>query len=195
MSDKLEALIDAAVSRALERVEATVQEKFDTLTAANDALAKKNRQLLREKKLAEGKVEDDRSPAMKAADRILNGEPLRASNEISEVRITRAEARNHAMYREKQALAAKRGVSLKVIDDASSDAAAPTESNVGMFDDPLRGVTYANAKLVREVGITRLKQLARQKGHELRYFVSRQDLPNTAYDLHDEAQSKGGADG
>lgn len=190
MSENTEALIDAAVRRAMAQVEGSIQEKFDALTASNEALAKKNRQLLREKKFAEGKPEDTRTPAMIAADRLLQGDrPDQA--QTPEIRITRTEARDTSKYREKRALAEKRGVPLRIIDDTEGRSSERILSNVGLFDDPLRGVTYANSKLVREVGILRLKQIAKQKGHALQYFAAREDLPQTAQPLHDNAQKEG----
>ena len=190
MSDNLEAIIDAAVQRAIGGVEDSVQEKFDALAASNDALANKNRQLLREKKLVEGKAGDTRSPAMIAADRLLQGDRLDQAK-ASEIRITRTEARDASKYREKRALAAKRGIPLRIIDDTEHRSSERTLSNVGLFDDDQRGVTYANSKLVREVGILRLKQIAKQKGHTLQYFSAREDLPLAAQPLHDNAQKEG----
>jgi hypothetical protein len=185
MSGNLEALIDATISRALERFEGTVQEKFDALTASNEALAGKNRQLLREKKLAEGKPSDTRSPAEKAADRLLGKDEIGVA--ADEVRITRTEARDTAIYREKRADAQRRGVPLRIIDDTENRTSERVGSSISMFDDPLRGVTYANSKLVREIGIVRLKQIARAKGHALQYFSAREDLPDHAWSLHDAA--------
>lgn len=190
MSDNLEAIIDAAVHRAMAKVDGAIQEKFDALTASNEALAKKNRQLLREKKFAEGKPEDTRTPAMIAADRLLQGERLDQAP-VPEIRITRTEARDASKYREKRALAEKRGVPLRIIDDTEHRSSERILSSVGLFDDDLRGVTYANSKLVREVGILRLKQIAKQKGHTLQYFSAREDLPQTAQLLHDDAQKEG----
>jgi hypothetical protein len=197
---QLSALINAAVREAVERTTAELTSQFETATAG---LRKNRDELLAEKKTGEGKQPvthdnfdewlaglDQRIAKLKS-DPVVTGKNAQApTSPVREHTITRDQARSGQAYREAKAAAEKAGVPLRILDENAS-AEQRRSSPVKLVHDEIGGVLHANIELVEKHGQQRMRQLAAEKGAQLRVFRSVEDLPDDAAAKHAETIASG----
>jgi hypothetical protein len=197
---QLSALINAAVREAVERTTAELTSQFETATAG---LRKNRDELLAEKKTGEGKQPvthdnfdewlaglDQRIAKLKN-DPVVTGKNAQAPTSlVREHTITREQARSGQAYREAKAAAEKAGVPLRILDE-NAPAEQRRSSPVKLVHDEIGGVLHANIELVEKHGQQRMRQLAAEKGAQLRVFRSVEDLPDDAAAKHAETIASG----
>ena len=191
--NQIEAIVEAAVTAALEKATAAFEKRVE-------GLVKKNSELLHEKKQLEGKAQTDAiseaaNQAIRIADKLLGTTPGNPdASSPGPVVFDRAHerARDPAYYQELKAEAKRRGVELTFIDSSKPDR--PEQSAAVHFRDPLRGIVYVSREQVREVGYQNLQRNVAQADDKIRIFSYRHELPDHALSLHDAAlRGEGGA--
>lgn len=201
---QLAALIDAAVREAVDRTTQQLTAKFETDTAG---LRKNRDDLLAEKKGGEGKqrsweeviADFDKHHAestervrklIEQGDRLMGKSSQQVAPAVTEHTISREDARYGERYREAKEAAEKAGVPLRIVDEN----APPQErrsSPVKLVHDEIGGVLHANIELVEKHGQQRMRQLAADKGAQLRVFRDVSDLPDDAAAKHAEIIASG----
>lgn len=201
---QLSALINAAVSEAVERTARELTAKFEAETAG---LRRNRDDLLAAKKDAEGKKPgqspdnfdewlagvDARLAKVKAETARLTGKSNDANPFIAprEVTLDRAAARSGQAYREAKAEAERLGVPLRIV-DANAPAQQPgrRSSPVKYVKDSDSGVLYVNADMISRHGQARCREIAAEQGaSKMMAFRSVDDLPQPMQQAHAQAMA------
>jgi len=147
MPTPLEAQVDAMINAAIEQAVRQTAAHYETLlTSAENAMQamdKKNRELLHEKKKAQGKPI---SPPQDASPALPDG-----------VYMARAIARDPAQYRAAKMLAHKRKVGLKIISQDMHEA-LPVRPGIVRYDGDQPGLTHAEEQRLLSLEKTTLKR-------------------------------------
>lgn len=201
---QLSALINAAVSEAVERTARELTAKFEADTAG---LRRNRDDLLAAKKDAEGKKPgqspdnfdewlagvDERLAKVKAESARLAGKGEEANPFIAprEVTLSREAARSGEAYREAKAQAEKLGVPLRIVDEnAPAQQPGRRSSPVKLVTDADAGVCYVNAEMIARYGQARCRQIAAEQGATaMRAFRSIEDLPQPMQQAHAQAMA------
>lgn len=184
MSDRelqLEVLIQASVDRAMEKA----KEAFDKRA---EALARKNEELLAEKKHAQGKAKVDRLLA--AADKLITTptyNPYDRPQSTTSRIVFDPTKHTTADYKRMKADAAKRGAEFQVLTRSEQLARPLPASPVAQFDDKNAGVRYIPRALLDRYSLVRLSEMASREGLRVRVYNSPDELSDDARALHDIA--------
>lgn len=150
-------------SAETERIK--LQTENDELRRKLEKLERNRDDILMEKRVLEGK----------------HSKALRGTE--TELHISKTDMLDPMKYRAMKELAARQGRTLRVVDE---DGEEKKVSPVKFVDDPDRGLLYANRRMMQEIGIARLNQIAAERNRQLQFYGSVDDLPEYLHQKHFE---------
>lgn len=186
--------VTTALQALMQQVTA-LTEKVDAVTTANDKLTANNQKLTDELKDAQRdphaayfersrKETEERELKSLGIVRDPDGKLRLGSNPTDGLVLTREEARDPVRYKEAKAMAAEKGVALRVVDpDARDQALRNTtkdnvvQSKVFTFDDTHERVRYIRSDMNTGTGIVDRHRQAERDGFKVRTFRTPDDLP------------------